>query len=264
MHPPTLMQSNTAPDPVSMAPISPPVSSLMESLEPSNANHHSDAIPSRSTSNHLQANHQSTAGPVPMASSPQDYIMDGHLKLEPGPVFGAKLAKKFINCGTLKTQASHKCTTTGNHIKCITAYGTGDKVLKFHCAVCDTSCKVASIKTHLGGEKHHKRWHVHLLPAATEAELTESYAVFCDLSGNRPYVSNRFHQAMSKKDPNYAAKRQRVSDGAVTVDATIMQPQITIWMPPHQCSLTTSKTTPLRMAIPPMCQLGDQTLPMGL
>jgi hypothetical protein len=155
-----------------------------------------------------------------MASSPQDYIMDGHLKLEPGPVFEAKLAKKFINCGTLKTQASHKCTTTGNHIKCITAYGTGDKVLKFHCAVCDTSCKVASIKTHLGGEKHHKRWHVHLLPAATEAELTESYAVFCDLSGNRPYVSNRFHQAMSKKDPNYAAKRQRVSDGAVTVDAT--------------------------------------------
>ena len=97
--------------------------------------------------------------------------------------------------------------------------------------MCASACKAASVKTHLGGSTHHKNWHRRLSPDGasgepiTDEELMEMYSAFGEIHGNKPYVSNRYHQVMGKKDPQYAAKRQRLSSGNQPHPATPSNPQ---------------------------------------
>ena len=131
--------------------------------------------------------------------------MDGNVTLDPGYQYQQQLTKKYANLGTLKDQASYNSTC------CLRGYGADGKVRKFKCFVCNSECKVSSVKTHLGGEKHHKKWKLLFNPLMDADELTESYSTFCNVPTNKPYISGRYHTAMSKKDPLYAAKRQRAS-----------------------------------------------------
>ena len=127
------------------------------------------------------------------------------MRLDPGYQYQQLLTKKYANLGTLKGQASH------NGVCCVTGYGSEGKVHMFKCFVCDSECKVSSIKTHLGGEKHHKKWKLLFNPMMDADELKLSYSTFCNIPTNKSYVSGRYHAAMAKKDPSYAAKRQQAS-----------------------------------------------------